>query len=99
MSSYTPEVQQNEYSNCVMLELDNKVVNHARKVADKLNELYYEKRGHNQSDYTSLYSVLVDMLEIQLEQECRGGIFENNDPDHPNVFGLHYDRVKKKGLS
>ena len=43
--------------------------------------------------------VLVEMLDIQLEQECMGGIFENNDPDHPNVFGLHYDRVKKKGLS
>ena len=76
MSSYSPNVKQNNITNCVMLELNTEVVNHAREVADKLNKKYYENGCDNRNGYIDLFSVLEEMLNIQLETEYTEGFEE-----------------------
>ena len=75
MSEYSPYVEQKDSYNCVMLELDCEVLDHARKVADALNKKYYENSGKNHTVYTDLFGVLRSMLEIQMENEQNDGEF------------------------
>ena len=95
MSSYSPNVEQNNNSNCVMLELDNNVVNHARKVADKLNEIYHKEGGEKYpGGYIDLFGVLREMLDIQLEREWEEGIFED-EPVIPTDYGKHHQYARE----
>ena len=94
MSEYSPNVKQNNISNCVMLELDPEVVDHARKVADLLNEQYYENAGKNRNGYTDLYGVLRVMLDLQLESETDGD-FGEEDPFLPTAFSKLIKHIKE----
>ena len=84
MSSYSPNVEQNDSFNCVMLELSSRLLNHAREIADALNEKYYENGGKPNS-YTNLFGVLESMLDIQLETE-QGQDLWDLDPFTPTAY-------------
>jgi hypothetical protein len=88
MSEYSTKVKQNNVSNCVMLELDPEVLDHARKVARALNEKYEEHYGNggaNPRGYCDLFGVLRVMLDLQLESETDGD-FGEDDPFLPTAF-------------
>ena len=90
MSCYSPKVEQNNISNCVMLELGEEILNHARKVADKLNEKYYETGGTHPRGFTDMFCVLRDMLELQQETDEFGG-YDEIDPDTTTSFGKNLE--------
>ena len=75
ISQYSPNVKQRDAFNCVMLELSPRLLDHAREIADALNEKYHENGG-KPNGYTDLFGVLETMLDIQLETEQGQGLYE-----------------------
>ena len=95
MSRYSPNVKQNDISNCVMLDLvGDELLNHARKVANKLNEKYFQNGGTS-IGYTNLFDVLREMLYIQLEHEEVEESYDENEPSLTTVFGKNLEDALK----
>ena len=90
MSSFSPKVKQNDMSNCVMLELSPRVLNHARKVANKLNDKYYETGGKHPRGFIDLFGVLREMLDLQPETDETMG-YDENEPDITTTFGKNLE--------
>ena len=94
MSSYSPNVEQNDSFNCVMLELSSRLLNHAREIADALNEKYYENGGEL-NGYTDLFGVLETMLDIQLETEQGQSLCET-DPFTPTAYSKNLQNALER---
>ena len=94
MSLYSPYVKQNDVSNSVMLELSPRLLNHAKEVADALNEKYHENGG-KPNGYTNLFGVLESMLDIQLENET-GQSLCVTDPLIPTVYSTQLPDASRR---
>ena len=93
-SIYSPYVKQNDVSNSVMLELSPRLLNHAKEVADALNEKYHENGG-KPNGYTNLFGVLESMLDIQLENET-GQSLCVTDPLIPTAYSTQLPDASRR---
>ena len=79
-----------------MLDLEPNVIDYARKVANKVNQKYWDEGGDNSKRYTNLYSVLQEMIDLQIENEDWNGFEEN--PFNPSVFGRYSKFIRLGNL-